>query len=56
MKKHIQQAVKEIMSQYDRIDPEYFNKKKGRYNYNESKIYKRKDVTASKRGSSNDRS
>lgn len=43
MKKHIQQAVKEIMSQYDRIDPDYYNKKKGRYNYHESKLYKKKD-------------
>ena len=33
MKKHIQQAVKEIISQYDRIDPEYFNRKKERYKY-----------------------
>ena len=33
MKKHIQQAVKEIKSQYDRIDPEYFNRKKERYEY-----------------------
>ena len=33
MKKHIQQAVKEIISQYDRIDPEYFNRKKERYEY-----------------------
>ena len=55
MKKHIQQAVKEIISQYDRIDPDFYNKKKGR-NYYEIKICERKNDINPKPKCDDDRS